>query len=151
MLNAAFRSKVTPLARLLLLGSLSMASMTTALLAPSVLPQQSGVAMAQSEDAFTRYVRAAFEIERQRSRMMRQVKESTGGNVPGNVCNNLGQVGDNVRGQVQNACEEFARFASAAVQKNKLSNDEFNKFQRQARNADMMKNINAKIQELGLK
>jgi hypothetical protein len=154
MMNAAFRSKAIftgSAARVLLLGSLSLGTMATTLVMPTLLSQRSGMALAQSEDGFTRYVRAAFEIEKQRRQMMRQVKESTGGNVPGNVCSNLGQVGESVRGQVQGVCGEFARFAGAAVKKHGLSKDEFNKYQSQMGNPDTMKAVNAKIQELGLK
>lgn len=152
MMNAVFRSKAifTASARVLLLGSLSLGTMATTLVMPTVLSQPSGMAVA-SEDEFTRYVRAAFEIEKQRRQMMRQVKESTGGNVPGNVCSNLGQVNEGVRGQVQNVCGEFARFAGNAVKKHGLSRDAFNKYQSQAGNSEMMKSVNSKIQELGLK
>jgi hypothetical protein len=131
------------------IGSLAVTSFVTVAVVPSHLHDR-GVAVAQDGDAFERYVRAAFEIEKERRGMMGQVKTITNGNVPNNVCRNLNQIGDEgQRNQVQGICAKFAKFASDTVKKHKLSTDEFNRFQSQANG--MRQQINDKIQQLQLK
>lgn len=109
---------------------------------------------AQEEPAFTRYVRAAFEIEKTRRSLLDQVKQLTGGNVPSNVCqaSSLAQVQSNVRDQVKAICNNFSAQAKAIVQdKYKLSREEFNGFQRQSQDPAMKSRIDAEIRNLNLR
>jgi Domain of unknown function (DUF4168) len=154
MLNAMSRLNPTQFSRFTIMGCLSVvATFATVFAMPGMSPTghiDRGVAMAQ-DDPFERYVRAAFEIEKQRRSMMGQVKTITGGNVPGNVCANLGQLPDDQRGQVQGICSNFAKVAAAAVKKNNLSAKEFNSFQSQGGTPDQHQRINEMIQKLQLK
>ncbi|MGI0490856.1 DUF4168 domain-containing protein [Alkalinema pantanalense CENA528] len=105
------------------------------------------------ESSFTRYVRAAFEIEKQRRALIGKVKELTDGNVPNNVCHSSGleQIPGGIREAVQGICNNFNRFAGETVKKYQLKPEEFNGFQRQAGNSDMRERINAEIKRLNLK
>ncbi|OUC12738.1 MAG: hypothetical protein B0A82_20340 [Alkalinema sp. CACIAM 70d] len=105
------------------------------------------------ESSFTRYVRAAFEIEKQRRALIGRVKDLTDGNVPNNVCHSSGleQIPGGIREAVQGICGNFNRFAGETVKKYQLKPDEFNNFQRQAGNSEMKERINAEIKRLNLK
>jgi hypothetical protein len=122
---------------------------------PGLLRHPETIAVAQEQppqdSEFNRYVRAAFEIETKRRQMMGQVKQITGGNVPNNVCASLDQVAANIRGQVQEICQSFATFASSAVKRNGLSSAQFNQYQRQMNDPEMVKQVNSAIQQMGLK
>jgi Domain of unknown function (DUF4168) len=143
-------SRLAPLVQAIAIGSLSVASFATVITMPNLITQDHGVAMAQDGDTFERYVRAAFEIEKERRGMMGQVKTITGGNVPNNVCRNLGQIGDEgQRNQVKGICDKFAKFAAEAVKRQRLSSQEFNKYQSQA--SSMRSQVNEMIQKLDLK
>ena len=121
---------------------------------PSLLRHPDTIAVAQEkpqESEFNRYVRAAFAIEKQRRQMMGQVKQIMGGNVPNNVCANLDQVSANIRGQVQEICQNFASFAGNTVKSYGLSPVQFNQYQRQMSNPEMVKQVNSAINQMGLK
>jgi Domain of unknown function (DUF4168) len=155
MLNAMSRLNPTQFSRLTIMGCLSVvATFATVFALPGISPTghiDRGVAMAQ-DDPFERYVRAAFEIEKQRRSMMGQVKTITGGNVPGNVCANLGALADETqRNEVKGICGNFAKVAAGAVKKNNLSAKEFNGFQGQAGTKEQQQRINDTIQKLQLK
>ena len=114
----------------------------------------SSAAYAQDQnDSFTRYVKAAVEIERTRQRLLDQVKQLTGGNVPNSVCQpaNIGQLNEGVRGQVKQICDSFAAQAVQIVTRNGLSRDEFNRFQKQSKEPAMRSQIEAEIRRLGLR
>jgi hypothetical protein len=141
--------------------SLTIATLSTLGLLAGVAPNLSGpsshrfdlAVYAQEESAFTRYVRAAFEIEKTRRSLLDQVKQLTGGNVPSNVCqsSSLAQVPSNVRDQVKGICNNFTGQAKSIVQdKYKLSRDEFNNFQKQSQNPDMKSRIETEIRNLKL-
>jgi Domain of unknown function (DUF4168) len=158
MNNAASRSVLSfksPLARAaqaLALTALSGFSLAAMVLMPLDGALQGNVAMAQEEPAFTRYVRAAYDIEKQRRQLMSQVKQMTGGNVPKDVCQSgLAQLPDNVRTSVQGNCNNFTGFAGTTVKKYNLRSDEFNKFQQQSRDPNFQKQINDEIRRLNLK
>jgi hypothetical protein len=134
----------------IVISSLSLISFATVVTLPGFAPHDNGAAMAQSGDEFERYVRAAFEIEKERRGMMGQVKTITGGNVPGNVCRNLGQIGDEgQRNQVKDICGKFAAFAAGAIKRHSLTPKQFNSHQSQA--AGLRQQINETIQKLQLK
>lgn len=103
--------------------------------------------------AFTRYVRAAVEIERTRQRLLDQVKQLTGGNVPNNVCQpgNIAQLNEGVRGQVKQICDSFSAQAVQIVTRNGLSREEFNRYQKQAQQPSMRSQIEAEIRRLQLR
>jgi Domain of unknown function (DUF4168) len=143
-----------------LVRSLAITALSTLGLLAGVTPNLSGqtthlfdtAAYAQDEPAFSRYVRAAFEIEKTRRSLLDQVKQLTGGNVPSNVCSSISQVPSNVRDQVKGICDNFASQAmSIARDKYKLSRDEFNSFQRQSQNPEMRSRIEAEIRNLNLR
>lgn len=129
---------------------LPLGSSSSALLGTTLWGTQ--VARAE-ESSFTRYVRAAFEIEKQRRALIGRVKELTDGNVPNNVCHSSGleQIPGGIREAVQGICGNFNRFAGDTVKKYQLKPEEFNSFQRQAGNSDMKERINAEIKRLNLK
>ncbi|KAM3115927.1 DUF4168 domain-containing protein [Phormidesmis sp. 146-33] len=142
--------------------SLTIATLSTLGLLTGVAPNLSGqptqlfdiAVHAQEESTFTRYVKAAFEIEKMRRSLLDQVKQLTGGNVPSNVCqsSSLAQVSSNVRDQVKGICDNFSAQAKSIVQdKYKLSRDEFNSFQRQSQNPEMKSRIEAEIRNLNLR
>lgn len=113
--------------------------------------EQDDQAILDDEELFTKYVRAALDIERQRRSMMGQVKEFTGGSVPSNVCANLKALPESQQPLIQGICTSFAKFASATVtRKYKLLPKQFNAFQRRVGTPAMQKRINQKIQELKL-
>jgi hypothetical protein len=158
MINVAsrsVRSLAAPraLARALTLTTLSSLSLLAGVIMPlNGLAPHSDVAMAQEEPAFTRYVRAAYDIEKQRRQLMSQVKQMTGGNVPKDVCQSgLGQLPENVRISVQGNCSNFTGFAGTTVKKYNLRSDEFNKYQQQSRDPGFQKQINDEIRRLNLK
>jgi Domain of unknown function (DUF4168) len=152
MMNAASRSVPCPPAiRTLALTTLSSLSLLVGVMTP-LAGFAPPAAMAQEESAFTRYVRAAYDIEKQRRQLMSQVKQMTGGNVPKDVCQSgLGQLPENVRTSVQGNCSNFTGFASTTVKKYNLRSDEFNKYQQQSRDPNFQKQINDEIHRLNLK
>jgi hypothetical protein len=134
----------------IVISSLSLMSFATVVTLPGLAPHNNGTAMAQSGEEFERYVRAAFEIEKERRGMMGQVKTITGGNVPGNVCRNLNQIGDEgKRNQVKEICGKFAAFAAGAIKRHGLNPKQFNGYQSQS--SGMRQQINETIQKLQLK
>jgi hypothetical protein len=140
----------------LLLGSLSSIAVLCGW-APN-LPGQTAnpfdsAAYAQ-ESPFTRYVRAAVDIEKTRQRLLDQVKQLTGGNVPSNVCHseNVEKINPGVRDQVKGICDTFSAQAGQIVARNGLNRSEFNQFQRQAQqDAGVRAQIEAEIRRLGLR
>ncbi len=113
----------------------------------------SPAAYAQGESVFTRYVRAAYEIETKlRLPMMTQVKQITGGNVPDNVCSPDGiqRVQAEVRGQVQGICRTFRAQAAEVVKRNSLTDQQFNEQQQQAQNPGFQKRIEEEVRRLNL-
>ena len=160
MMNCLSRFSFQP--NQVLARSLTIAALSTLGLLTGIAPNLTGrpahlfdtAVQAQEESAFTRYVRAAFEIEKTRRSLLDQVKQLTGGNVPSNVCqsSSLSQVPSNVRDQVKGICDNFATQAKSIVQdKYKLSRDEFNTFQRQSQNPDMKSRIESEIRNLNLR
>jgi Domain of unknown function (DUF4168) len=146
--------------RTCLTAGLLLVSSTSTIVLPSLIAHPTGQVMAQENDQaildndeiFTRYVRAAFAIEKQRRSMMGQVKELMGGSVPSNVCGNLDSLPGEVQAPVGAICTSYTRYVSATVyQKQKLTKDEFNAFQRQMNQPAMRQRINQKIQVLELK
>jgi hypothetical protein len=144
--------------RLLLLGLVSSLTTGGIVLVPAIADRSTMVvaqdvdALVSNDELFTRYVRAAFAIERQRRSMMGQVKELTGGAVPGNVCAKIGSLPAELQEPVGAVCTSFARYAEATVSKRfQLSKDEFNAYQRLANNPAMRDRVAEKIQALGLK
>jgi Domain of unknown function (DUF4168) len=115
----------------------------------------SHVAWAQ-ESAFTRYVRAAFEIEKQRRSLMTQVKQITEGKLPEEVCtaNGFNQLAPQFQGSVSSICRNFNEFAVKTICRYDLSMDEFNRFQRQAKSSnpkertEMQRRIDAEVDRL---
>lgn len=103
------------------------------------------------ESSFTRYVRAAFDIEKTRQGLLEQMKQLTGGNVPNNVCQNVDQMNPGIREQAKTICNTFAAQAKQIVARNGLKPEEFNKYQRQAQEAAMRSQIEAEVRRLGLK
>jgi Domain of unknown function (DUF4168) len=74
------------------------------------------------DSAFTRYVKAAFEIEKTRKTLFDQMKQLTGGNFPTNVCqtNNLAQLNPGIQDQAKSICDSFAAQAMQIVARNQL-------------------------------
>lgn len=106
------------------------------------------------EAPFTRYVRAAVEIEKTRQRLLDQVKQLTGGSVPSNVCHadNIEKTNPGIRDQVKGICDTFAAQAGQIVARNNLKREEFNQFQRKAQqDASVRSQIKNEIQRLGLR
>jgi Domain of unknown function (DUF4168) len=110
-------------------------------------------AILANDEIFTRYVRAAFAIEKQRQSMMAEVKTLTNGEVPtNNVCGNIDKFPAESQESVRAICQSYSKMVAAiAYQKYKLSKDEFNIFQRRVRTPEMRERIDAKIQALELK
>ncbi len=160
--NVPLFDRIKPSHQLLrgcLIGQLSCLTLISPLLLPALFGQ-SDRAMAQAIDQtvlnnealFTRYVKAAWETELERRRMMGEVKQLTGGNVPDNVCANLHKLPAEQRPTVQAICADFAQFASATItQKYQLSTKQFNTFQRRVSDPAMRQRINQKVQGLKLK
>ena len=100
------------LARSLTLGTLSALGVLLGL-TPNLSGQTAhlfdSAAYAQSQEpTFTRYVRAAYELEITRRPLDEEVKKLTGGNAPSNVCSKVDQVQANVRDRVRDICAGFA-------------------------------------------
>lgn len=109
----------------------------------------SSAAYAQSEDTFTRYVRAAVALEQKRQGLEGQVRQLTGGSVPRDVCRNIGQLNSGIQGQVSGICQQFSADAARIIfNEQKLSPDEFRYYQSQSTNRDMCKKIADKAAEL---
>ncbi len=150
-------SRISSMVQTIAIGSLAMTSFATVMTMPGIVTHDGGVAidrgvvMAQEGgDTFERYVRAAFEIEKERRGMMGQVKTITGGNVPNNVCRNVSQITDEgQRNQVKGICDKFSKFATDTTKKYKLSSQDFNRYQSQA--GTMRPQVNEMIQKLQLK
>jgi Domain of unknown function (DUF4168) len=143
----ALMAGISPIA----LGSLTVGSIA---LAPDrVMAQDADQAILDNDDIFTRYVRAAVAIEKQRQSMMADVKSLTNGEVPtNNVCGNIDKFPGGVQEEVRAICQSYSKVVAAiAYQKYKLSKDEFNVFQRRVRTPEMRQRIDAKIQALELK
>ncbi len=162
MMNRAFHlpSRLNKMfARSLTLGTLSVLSLGLGL-TPKLSFQTAhlfdSAAYAQSQEpTFTRYVRAAYELEITRRPLDEEVKKLTGGNAPSNVCSNVDQVQADVRDRVRDICAGFATQRRTIVyDKYKLSQEEFNSFQRQmldaSTRADMEGKVNAELKRLGL-
>ncbi len=162
MMNSAFHSPSRlnkMLARSLTLGTLSALSLLLGL-TPNLSGQTArlfdSAAHAQSQEpTFTRYVRAAYELEITRRPLDEEVKKLTGGNAPSNVCSKVDQVQANVRDRVRDICAGFAAQRRAIVyDKYKLTQDEFNGFQRQVIDAstrsEMEAKVNTELKRLGL-
>ena len=137
------------------IGFLSLLGLTTSWL-PIVPLSTSAVKVARAEESkFTRYVRAAFDIEKQRRALIAQVKELTDGNVPSNVCqpSGLEQLSGDIRGTVSGICQNFQAFAGRTISRQdiNLTPEEFNAFQRQANKPEMRKQIAEEIKRLNLK
>jgi hypothetical protein len=147
------------LARSLVLGTLSTLGLLSGF-TPNLSGQTShlfdSAAYAQSQEpVFTRYVRAAYELEITRRPLDEEVKRLTGGNAPSNVCSNVDQVQANVRDRVRDICAGFATQRKTIVyDKYKLSQDEFNGFQRQimdpSTRSEMEGKVNAELKRLSL-
>lgn len=140
------------LARSLALGTLSTLGLLSGF-TPNLSGQTShlfdSAAYAQSpESVFTRYARAAYELEITRRPLDEEVKRLTGGNAPSNVCSKVDQVQANVRDRVRDICATFAAQRKAIVyDKYKLSQDEFNGFQRQMIDPATRSEMGAKVNE----
>jgi hypothetical protein len=154
--------------RAALFGSLTLLTATSAIVLPTitdraagprltfadrVMAQDADQAILDNDEVFTRYVRAAVTIEKQRQSMMAQVKDLTGGEVPtNNVCGNIDKFAAEIQEPVRAICVSYSRYVAAtAYQKYKLTKEEFNAFQRRVRNPEMRQRIDQKIQELELK
>ena len=141
------------------IGSLSLLTLMSSVCLPPLfgqtdqaVAQENDQAVLNDDELFTRYVRAAWEVERERRRMMGEVKQLTGGSLPANVCANLDRLSSTQRSPVQAICNDFAQFASQIVtQKYGLSIWQFNVFQRRVGEPAMRQRINDKIQALNLK
>ncbi len=162
MMNRAFRLPARlnkMLTRSLVLGTLSTFGLLSGF-TPNLSGQTShlfdSAAYAQSQESvFTRYVRAAYELEITRRPLGEEVKRLTGGNAPSNVCSKVDQVQADVRDRVREICTGFAAQRKAIVyDKYKLSQDEFNGFQRQmidsSTRAEMEGKVNVELKRLGL-
>lgn len=153
MMNCSLRLP-SRLGRSLALGVFATLSLFTVAPIPGQTSLLGSVAYAQAEEsAFTRYVRAAFEIEKTRRSLLEQVKQLTGGNVPNNVCqsSSIAQIQPNVRDQVKGICDNFAAQALSIVrEKYKLNREEFNRFQRQSQDPKRQAQIEEEIRRLRL-
>jgi Domain of unknown function (DUF4168) len=118
-----------------------------------VMAQDADQVIIDNDEIFTRYVRAAFTIEKQRQSMMAQVKELTGGEIPtNNVCGNIDKFPGDQQEPIRAICASYSRYVAAtAYQKYKLSKEEFNAFQRRVKTPEMRQRIDQKLQELELK
>lgn len=163
MMNSAFHLPTRlnkMLARSLTLGTLSTLGLLLGL-TPDLSGQTSlrlfdSAAHAQDQEStFTRYARAAFELEITRRPLDEEVKKLTGGNAPSKVCSNVNQVQADVRDRVRDICAGFAAQRREIVyNKYKLSQEEFNSFQRQiidvSTRAEMEGKVNAELKRLRL-
>jgi hypothetical protein len=143
----ALMAGISPIA----LGTATVGSIA---LAPDrVMAQDADQAILDNDDIFTRYVRAAVAIEKQRQSMMADVKSLTNGEVPtNNVCGNIDKFPGGVQEEVRAICQSYSKVVAAiAYQKYKLTKDEFNVFQRRVKTPEMRQRIDAKLQALELK
>jgi hypothetical protein len=138
--------------------SLTVGAIATMALLAGVTPDLSGstrssmlVSAQADESAMTRYVRAAFEIEKTRRSMVSQVKEMTQGDMPNNVCQagSIAQLQAGIRDQVKGICDNFKAQADAIVKKYKLSREEFNGFQKRSQEPEVRTQIESEIKRLG--
>lgn len=151
--QSRLKRTVSSLLAVCTLSSLSVLTGITPELGKSSSSSQ--IAWAQ-ESAFTRYVRAAFDIEKQRRSLMTQVKQITEGKLPEEVCtaNGFNQLSPQFQGSVSSICRNFNEFAVKTICRYDLSMDEFNRFQRQAKSsnpkerADMQRRIDAEVDRL---
>jgi hypothetical protein len=133
---------------------LTLVATAGTIVAPTVsfsnqLPQDS--ALAQDDDTFDRYVKAAYEIRKEQDRVMGRVKELTEGNAPRDVCRNIGQVNENVRGQVAEICGNFQKFLGRTLKKHSLSSAQYNQFHIKRARPEMVERINQRLQDWGLR
>ncbi len=142
------------------IGGLALLAGTSTIVLPiatgdvdHVMAQDADQAIIDNDEIFTRYVRAALAIEKQRQSMMAQVKELTGGEIPtNNVCGNIDKFLGDQQEPIRAICASYSRYVAAtAYQKYKLSQEEFNAFQRRVRTPEMRQRIDQKLQELALK
>ena len=141
--------------------SLLVGSLSTIALLCGWTPSFSGQSVSLFDSAaygqeapFTRYVRAAVEIEKTRQRLLDQVKQLTGGSVPNNVCHadNIEKTNPGIRDQVKGICDTFAAQAGQIVARNGLKREEFNQFQLKAQqDPGVRSQIKNEIQRLGLR
>jgi Domain of unknown function (DUF4168) len=139
---------------LALIASTGTIAVSVIAVAPDrVMAQDADQAILDNDEIFTRYVRAAVAIEKQRQSMMAEVKGLTNGEVPtNNVCGNIDKFPAEAQEPVRVICQSYSKVVSAiAYQKYKLSKDEFNVFQRRVKTPEMRQRIDAKIQALELK
>jgi hypothetical protein len=159
MINCArsfFPNSQYPVKRFFLPGMLSTLAILAGwvpLLSGHFFNALDGKAYAQEDQAFTRYVKSAVEIEKTRQRLLDEVKQLTGGNLPSNVCqpNTVAQIDPLPRERVRNICDDFSTQAIQIVDRNGLSRDEFNRYQKQARDITMRTQIEAEIRRLRLR
>ncbi|MEB3292051.1 MAG: DUF4168 domain-containing protein [Synechococcales bacterium] len=146
------------LGSLLTIGTLSSLAVITGI-TPELGRSNSSTQIAWAQESnFTRYVRAAFEIEKQRRSLMTQVKQLTEGQVPEEVCSSSGfnRLSPQFQGSVNSICRNFNEFAVKTICRYDLSMDEFNRFQRQARSsnakerAEMQRRIDLEVDRLRL-
>jgi Domain of unknown function (DUF4168) len=146
--------------RACVIGGLALLTGTSTIVLPmatghfdSVMAQDADQAIIDNDEIFTRYVRAALTIEKQRQSMMAQVKELTGGEIPtNNVCGNVDKFPGDQQEPIRAICASYSRYVAAtAYQKYKLSKEEFNAFQRRVKTPEMRQRIDQKLQELELK
>ena len=132
------------------LTSLSGVSLDLSGLNPQLLPL---VVLAQSDEAVvTRYVRAAYEMEKTRQSMVSRVKEMTQGDMPSNVCQpgSIARLQSGIRDQVKGICDNFDAQANAIVKKHNLSSAEFNSFQKRSQEPAIRDQIEQELRRLGL-
>jgi hypothetical protein len=142
------------LARFYLPLSLALATAAGTIVAPTVsvlgqLPQ--AAAVAQDDDTFDRYVKAAYEIRKEQDRVMGRVKELTEGNAPSNVCRNVNQVNEGARSQVAEICGNFQKFLGRTLKKHGLSSAQYNQFHVKRSHPEMIDRINQRLQDWGLR
>jgi hypothetical protein len=152
MINCALSTRTKRfMLRSLLLGGFSSIAVLTGCV-PNLSGQANPFSMTAhaQESPFTRYVRAAFEIEQSRQGFLEQMKQLTGGNVPSDVCRNVSQINPSVRDQAQGICDSFMRRAKEIVANYQLKDTEFNNFRRQSQEQGMQTQINNEARRLGL-
>jgi hypothetical protein len=155
MMNRAHSYQIRRvLTRSLLLGALSSIAVLTGW-APNISGHAKlldSAAYAQDE-AFTRYVKTAFELEKARKPLFNQVKQLIGGPVPNDICRpgTIAQLNTNVRDQVKQICGDFAEEARKILARNQISRDDFNRYQKQSRDPAMKMQIENTIRTLGLR
>ncbi len=136
------------------IATMALLSGVTPNLANSTLQLGQGAVSAQSDEpAITRYVRAAYEMEKTRQSMVSRVKEMTEGRTPDKVCqpSSIAQLQSNIRDQVKGICDNFNAQAAAIVKKYKLSHEEFNSFQKRviSKDPEFSRQIESEIRRLG--